>query len=107
LRKTNIHAVNHRDNVEQEQVGDQPNLKLPNRFVPEGVLDGAIRQVARDRFGVFYVRQKTPSMSVVNRRALGVDVLAVVSEDFMPRSGAGQETRAAWLEKESSICRRG
>ena len=105
LRKTNIHAVDHRDDVKQEQVGDQPNLKLPNRFVPDGVLDDATRQAARDR--VFCVRQETPSMNVANRGRSDVDVLAVVSKDSMPRSGTGQETRAAWLEKESSICRRG
>ena len=63
LGKTNIHPVNHRDDVKQEQVGDQPKLELPNRFVLDGGLDRAIR----DRFRVFCTRQKTPSMSVANR----------------------------------------
>jgi len=63
LGKADIHPVNHRDDIKQEQVRDQPKLELPNRFVLKGLLERA----ARDRFRVFCARQKTPSMSVADR----------------------------------------
>jgi hypothetical protein len=63
LGKANIHPVNHRDDIKQEQVRDQPKLELANRFLLEELLDRA----TRDRCRVFCAPQKTPSMSVANR----------------------------------------